>query len=60
MNIIFLILTFMKTKLWNWLTMHLELVIRMFNQKKFTLQNFPFGAIIQNCKDNKIRYSVES
>jgi len=24
-------LTFIKTKLWNWLTMHLELVIYMFN-----------------------------
>jgi len=29
----------MKTKWWNQLTMHLELVIQMFEQKVFILQN---------------------
>jgi hypothetical protein len=29
----------MKTKRWNQLTMHLELVIQMFEQKFFILQN---------------------
>jgi len=33
----FFMLTFMKKKLWNRLTMHLELVICMFKQKFFTL-----------------------
>jgi hypothetical protein len=33
----FSMLTFMKTKLGNWLTMHLELDICMFKQKFFTL-----------------------
>jgi hypothetical protein len=38
----FYTLTFMKTKLRNRLTMHLELVIRM-----FSLKTFPFGVAIQ-------------
>ncbi len=33
----FFTLTFMKIKLWNQLTKHLELVIRLFNEKFFTL-----------------------
>jgi hypothetical protein len=45
-------LTFMKIKPWNRLTMHLELVIRMFNQQLFILKTFPFGGSIQNWKDN--------
>jgi hypothetical protein len=40
--------------------MQLELVIHMFNQKFFTLQNFPFGVVIQNLKDNKIRFTTGS
>jgi hypothetical protein len=39
-------LTFMKTKLQNRLTTHLELVIWMFGQFFFTLQDFPFGEAI--------------
>ncbi len=38
--------TSMKTKLNNRLTKHLELIILMFNQKVFTMQNFPFGVAI--------------
>jgi hypothetical protein len=38
----------METKLWNKLTMHLELVIHMFRLKFFTLKTFPFDATIQN------------
>jgi hypothetical protein len=49
-------LTFMKTKLRNQLTVHLELVIQMFGQKFFTIENFPFGTTIQSWKDNKIHY----
>jgi hypothetical protein len=47
-------LAFMKTKLQNILTMHLELVIHMFSQKYFTLKTFPFGATIQNWKDKRL------
>jgi hypothetical protein len=39
-------LTFMKTKLWSKLTTHLKLVIWIFSQKFFTLQDFPFGEAI--------------
>jgi hypothetical protein len=56
----FSMLTFMKTKLQNQLIMHLELVIHMFRQKLFTLQNFPFRMIIQNWKDNRIQYDAKS
>jgi len=56
----FAMLTFMKTKLQNRLIMHLELVIHMFRQKLFILQNFPFGTIIQNWKDNRIQYDAKS
>jgi hypothetical protein len=40
----FFIFTFMKTKLKNQMTMHLELVIQMFNHKFNTMQNFLFGT----------------
>jgi hypothetical protein len=49
-------LTFMKTKLRNQLIVHLELVMRMFSQKFFTAENFPFGTTIQSWKDNKTHY----
>jgi hypothetical protein len=49
-------LTFMKTKLRNQLTVHLELVIWMFRPKFFIIENFPFGTRTQSWKDNKIRY----
>jgi len=45
--------TFMKNKQRNWLTMDLELVIQMFSQKFFTMENLPFGTTIQSWKDNK-------
>jgi hypothetical protein len=39
---------FMKTIVQNRLTMHLELAIQMFNQKFFTLQDFPFREANQS------------
>jgi hypothetical protein len=54
----FFTLTFMKTKLKNQLTKHLELFIWMFNQKFFTTQNFSFQLGIHNWKESKIRYGV--
>jgi hypothetical protein len=35
-------LVFMKSKLWNRLTTHLPLVMCMFAQQFYTLQNFPY------------------
>jgi hypothetical protein len=52
--------TYMKTKLNHWLTKHLELVIWMISQKSFTMQNFPFGVVIQNWKESITRYGVEA
>jgi hypothetical protein len=49
-------LTFMKFKLRNQLIVHLELGIWMFNQKLFTMENFPFETSIQSWKDNIIHY----
>jgi hypothetical protein len=43
----------MKIKLWNWLTMHLELIICMFNQKFSNLQTFPLE------QQNKIRRTLK-
>jgi hypothetical protein len=48
----------MKTKLWNQLTMHLELVIQMFGQKFFTLQNIFLRVVTQNWKNIEICYGV--
>jgi len=44
----------MQTKLQNQLTMHLKFVIHMFSQKFFILQNFLFGAAIQNGRTLKL------
>ncbi len=52
----FFTLTFMRTKLKNWLTLHLELVIWTVNQKFFTMESFPYGTTIQSWKYNKIGY----
>ncbi len=40
--------------------MHLELVIQMFGQKFFILQNIFFGVITQNWKNIGICYGVEA
>jgi hypothetical protein len=39
-------LAFMNSKLENRLTTHLPLVVRMFAQQFYTLQNFPYGDYI--------------
>jgi hypothetical protein len=33
----------LKSKLWNWLTIHLDLVVRMFAQKFYDLNSFPIA-----------------
>jgi len=32
----------------------------MISQKSFTMQNFPFGVVIQNWKESITRYGVEA
>jgi hypothetical protein len=48
---------FMKTKLRNKLMTHLDLVIRMFGQKNYTLENFPYSHAIEKWKTNCMRYA---
>ncbi len=40
-------LSFMKSKLRNWLTIHLDLVVRMFAQDHYSMSTFPFGDAIE-------------
>jgi hypothetical protein len=47
-------LSFMKSKLWNQLTTHLDLVVKMFAQDHYILDTFPF----EDWVDNKIRYAI--
>jgi hypothetical protein len=44
-------LTFMKSKLWNCLVGHLNIVIHMFVQKNFIKDTFPFQVAIANWND---------
>jgi hypothetical protein len=49
-----------ENKITKLITMQLELVIHMFDQKFFTLQNFIFGVVIKNLNYKKIRLSAKS
>jgi hypothetical protein len=44
-------LNFMKSKLKNRLTSHLDLVIHMFYQHFYTLENLPYDVAIQEGKE---------
>jgi len=56
MNAIFSIVSFMKSKVRNKLTNHLNLVVRMFVQKQYSMDIYPFGDAIKNWWDRKQRY----
>ncbi len=49
----------MKFKLHNRLTMHLDLVVRLFAQEHYTLDNFPFQDAIKEWSDNQVKYAVD-
>jgi hypothetical protein len=49
---------FMKNKLKNRLTTHLNLVVRMFSQKFFTFDNFPFAIAMNAWKATKSHHIV--
>jgi hypothetical protein len=51
-------LYFLKSKLCNRLTKHLDLVVRMFTHDHYTLDNFPFGDAMKDWNDNKVRYEI--
>lgn len=50
---------FMKTKLRNKLMTHLDLVVHMFGQKNYTLENFPYNQAIEKWKTNCMWYMHE-
>jgi hypothetical protein len=52
----FSMLAFMKSKLHNRLTTHLPLVVRMFAQWFYTLQNFAYVECIEQWRTTQHRY----
>jgi hypothetical protein len=52
----FYMLSFMKNKLWNRLTDHLDLVVRVFFQKLFPLESFLYNDAIHAWKKAKKWY----
>ncbi len=52
-------ITFMKSKLRNQLTTHLDFVVRMYAQEFLTFQNFPFNITITKWNEEKSRYGLE-
>lgn len=52
-------LSFMMNKLWNQFTIHLDLCVRMFGQKNFTLFNFHYDEAIALWKEVIMRYQVD-
>jgi hypothetical protein len=58
-EICFSTLAFMKSKLWNRLIAHLALVVRMFAQQSYTLQNFPYADYIEQWRGACHRYCYD-
>jgi hypothetical protein len=52
-------LVFMKLKLRNQLTTHLDLVVKMYGQTFYTLDTFPFYPTICNSNDHEWCYGVQ-
>jgi antitoxin component of RelBE/YafQ-DinJ toxin-antitoxin module len=53
-------LTFMKDKLCNKLGLHLDTIIRMFAQKFYTQESFPYHKAITTWKNWKVRIVAAS
>jgi hypothetical protein len=52
-------LGFMKSKLRDRMTTHLDLVVKMFDQKFFTLNIFPFAIAMNSWTNAKSHHGVE-
>jgi len=50
---------FMKSKLRNQLTTHLDLVVKMYAQDFFTLQSFPFYIAITEWNEKNSHYGLK-
>jgi len=46
----------MKSKIRNKLTNHFNLVVKMFAQKHYSMDIYPFGDVIKDWQDSKQRY----
>ncbi len=55
----FSIITFMKSKLRNQLTINLDMVVRIYAQDFLTLQTFPFHTPVTDWNKAKDRYGLE-
>jgi hypothetical protein len=51
-------LTFMKTRMWNRLCEHLDLVVRMFAQPFYTIDSFPYNDAIIDWTNEKARIGL--
>lgn len=52
-------LSFLRSKLRNLLTTHLDLVVHMFGQNCYTLSTFPYQIIVSNWKDQRVCFGRE-
>jgi hypothetical protein len=52
-------LSFMKNRFLNHLIMHLNLVVRIYAQKFYSVDTFPFYIAICAWNDDQVRYEVE-
>jgi hypothetical protein len=55
----FFTLFFLKSKLHNCLTKHLDLVVRMFIEDHSILDSFSFGDAMKDWSDNNLRYALD-
>jgi hypothetical protein len=51
-------LAFVKSKLWNWLTSHLDLIVHMYAQEFHSLETFPFYTSIRAWKEEQQYYRM--
>jgi hypothetical protein len=51
-------LAFVKSKLWNWLTLHLDLVVRMYAHEFYSMETFPFYISIHARKEEQHYYGM--
>jgi hypothetical protein len=51
-------LAFMKSKVYNKFTIHLQIVVRMFAQQFYSLENFPYAKLLSSGKQNEITIAM--
>lgn len=56
---IFFNLSFVKSKLWNWLTTHLDLMVNMYVQDFYTMEGFPFYMVLHDWNEQLQWYELK-